>query len=147
MPSLHDFEAQSIQGEPIRLSHKVEPTKLQSLPGEQRFYLPYTQLHEELRSIVGGKGRVDLGERIRALARMVSASLSPEIQLRLTGDTDKTFVEAAVWGINAFDQWGVELGKTLAGQLLPSIEGAESASGHDASTAGLVEAIGYFRRY
>ena len=40
-----------------------------------------------------------------------------------------------------------ELGKTLAGQLLPTIEGTESASGHDASTAGLVEAIGYFRRY
>jgi Xaa-Pro aminopeptidase len=46
------------EGEPIKLSHKVEPTKLKPLPGEQRFYLPWTQLHEELKSIVGGKQKV-----------------------------------------------------------------------------------------
>jgi Xaa-Pro aminopeptidase len=46
------------QGQPVKLSHKVEPTKLESLPGEQRFYLPYTQLHDELRKLLEGKGRV-----------------------------------------------------------------------------------------
>lgn len=59
----------------------------------------------------------------------------------------KIFVQGTIWGVNSFDQWGVELGKTLAGQLLPTIEGTESPEAHDASTAGLVEAIGYFRRY
>jgi glucose-6-phosphate isomerase len=50
----------------------------------------------------------------------------------------RVFVEAAIWGINAFDQWGVELGKELATGLQPVIEGRQSAEGLDASTAGLV---------
>jgi glucose-6-phosphate isomerase len=49
----------------------------------------------------------------------------------------RVFVEAAVFDINAFDQWGVELGKELATALLPVIEGKASAEAHDASTAGL----------
>jgi len=50
----------------------------------------------------------------------------------------RVFVEAAVWSINAFDQWGVELGKELAGALLPVVEGRPSAAPLDPSTAGLV---------
>jgi glucose-6-phosphate isomerase len=49
----------------------------------------------------------------------------------------RVFVEAAIWGINAFDQWGVELGKELATALLPVIEGKTPADAHDSSTAGL----------
>lgn len=49
----------------------------------------------------------------------------------------RVFVEAAIWGINAFDQWGVELGKELATALLPVIEGKAPADAHDSSTAGL----------
>ena len=49
----------------------------------------------------------------------------------------RVFVEAAVFDINAFDQWGVELGKELATALLPVIEGKAPAEVHDASTAGL----------
>ena len=59
----------------------------------------------------------------------------------------KVFVQGVIWGINSFDQWGVELGKTLAGELLPIVEGKSPATGHDSSTAGLIEAIGYFRRF
>ena len=53
----------------------------------------------------------------------------------------KTFVEAAIWGINPFDQWGVELGKTLAGQIAAELSGAKAESGqtHDASTAQLLD--------
>ncbi|HEV7414576.1 MAG TPA: glucose-6-phosphate isomerase [Tianweitania sediminis] len=57
----------------------------------------------------------------------------------------RVFVEAALFGINAFDQWGVELGKELATQLQPVVEGQEDASGRDASTAGLVAAISALR--
>ena len=35
----------------------------------------------------------------------------------------KVFVQGVVWGINSFDQWGVELGKQLAGRLLPALQG------------------------
>ncbi len=50
----------------------------------------------------------------------------------------RVFVEAAIWDINAFDQWGVELGKELATGLQPVIEGKRGLDGLDASTAGLV---------
>ncbi len=56
----------------------------------------------------------------------------------------KVFVEAAVWGINAFDQWGVELGKELASRLAPIVAEPEAdTSKLDASTAGL---IGHMRK-
>jgi glucose-6-phosphate isomerase len=50
----------------------------------------------------------------------------------------RVFVEAAIWNINAFDQWGVELGKELATGLLPIVEGKADASRRDSSTQGLV---------
>ena len=53
----------------------------------------------------------------------------------------RVFVEGALFNINSFDQWGVELGKELATGLLPVVEGKESAAGHDSSTAGLVAAL------
>ncbi|MDX0884732.1 glucose-6-phosphate isomerase [Sinorhizobium medicae] len=53
----------------------------------------------------------------------------------------RVFVEGALFNINSFDQWGVELGKELATGLLPVVEGRESAEGHDSSTAGLVAAL------
>ncbi|MFC3078668.1 glucose-6-phosphate isomerase [Phenylobacterium terrae] len=48
----------------------------------------------------------------------------------------KTFVEGVLWGINSFDQWGVELGKTLANRVLADLAGGSGA--HDPSTAALV---------
>jgi glucose-6-phosphate isomerase len=57
----------------------------------------------------------------------------------------RVFVEAALFGINAFDQWGVELGKELATELLPIVEGKQSADGRDPSTAGLVARIATLR--
>ncbi len=51
----------------------------------------------------------------------------------------KVFVEAAIWDINPFDQWGVELGKELASRLAPVVaDGAADVSRLDSSTAGLV---------
>ncbi|WP_011579418.1 MULTISPECIES: glucose-6-phosphate isomerase [Chelativorans] len=57
----------------------------------------------------------------------------------------RVFVEAALFRINAFDQWGVELGKELATELLPVVEGKKDASGRDSSTAGLVAQIAALR--
>jgi glucose-6-phosphate isomerase len=50
----------------------------------------------------------------------------------------RVFVEGAVLGINSYDQWGVELGKELATALGPIVEGRESVTGKDGSTAQLV---------
>lgn len=52
----------------------------------------------------------------------------------------KVFVQGVIWGINSFDQWGVELGKTLAGQILDELDGAPAAE-HDAATTALIERL------
>ena len=49
-----------------------------------------------------------------------------------------TFVEGAVWGIDSYDQWGVELGKQLAKQIFPAIHNDEELAKQDASTQSLV---------
>jgi glucose-6-phosphate isomerase len=53
----------------------------------------------------------------------------------------RVFVESVIFGINAFDQWGVELGKELAGKLAPALETGEGLDALDGSTAGLVRAV------
>ena len=50
----------------------------------------------------------------------------------------KVFVQGIVWGINSFDQWGVELGKELANKILPELQVRPDPVAHDASTAGLI---------
>ena len=50
----------------------------------------------------------------------------------------KIFVQGIIWNINSFDQWGVELGKQLAGKILPELEKAGEISSHDSSTNGLI---------
>jgi glucose-6-phosphate isomerase len=52
----------------------------------------------------------------------------------------RVFVSGALWGINSFDQWGVELGKALCSDLLPRL-GSGDTAGLDASTAGLIQRL------
>jgi glucose-6-phosphate isomerase len=53
----------------------------------------------------------------------------------------KVFVQGALWNINSFDQWGVELGKQLAGGVLQDLRAGEAAPGHDPSTRRLIRYI------
>lgn len=50
----------------------------------------------------------------------------------------KIFAQGAVWNINSFDQWGVELGKQLAKKILPELGGDAEITTHDSSTNGLI---------
>ena len=52
----------------------------------------------------------------------------------------RTFVSGALWGINSFDQWGVELGKALCKTLLPRLESGDVA-GLDEATAALIRVL------
>jgi glucose-6-phosphate isomerase len=52
----------------------------------------------------------------------------------------KIFVQGIIWNIYSFDQWGVELGKQLANQILPELENDTTVSTHDSSTNGLINA-------
>jgi glucose-6-phosphate isomerase len=70
--------------------------------------------------------------------------LVPELSPSVVGQLialyeHKTFVQGAVWGINSFDQWGVELGKKLAQAIIPELTAAaEPALEHDSSTNALI---------
>ncbi|HEX7573091.1 MAG TPA: glucose-6-phosphate isomerase [Bacteroidota bacterium] len=55
----------------------------------------------------------------------------------------KIFVQGIIWNINSFDQWGVELGKQLAGKILPELSSAGPVTTHDSSTRGL---INYYKK-
>ena len=58
----------------------------------------------------------------------------------------KVFVMGAIWNINSFDQWGVELGKQLARRIKPELQASGEVTTHDSSTNGLIEFIKHRRR-
>ena len=58
----------------------------------------------------------------------------------------KTFVQGVLWGVNSFDQWGVELGKVLAKSIQEELTGASMSERHDSSTNGLIERARAARR-
>ncbi len=53
----------------------------------------------------------------------------------------KIFVQGVIWNVFSFDQWGVELGKQLANQILPELQNADVVTNHDSSTNGLINAF------
>jgi glucose-6-phosphate isomerase len=70
---------------------------------------------------------------------IMGTALSPAVLGQLVALYEhKVFVQGAVWGINSFDQWGVELGKVLALRIAPTLTGAAPAAPLDSSTAALV---------
>ena len=68
--------------------------------------------------------------------------LTPEILGSLIALYEhKVFTQGAIWDVNSFDQWGVELGKQLAGVILPELKSGAQVQSHDASTNALINAI------
>ncbi|MDA8368083.1 MAG: glucose-6-phosphate isomerase [Actinomycetota bacterium] len=80
----------------------------------------------------------------RPSSTILAPELTPSVLGQLVALYEHTvFTEGTVWGIDSFDQWGVELGKVMAGQLAPALTGAEppDLSAHDGSTASLVARV------
>jgi glucose-6-phosphate isomerase len=92
------------------------------------------------------QGKVDVGghkhfpgnrpSSFLLLEQLTPASLGALLALQ----EHRVFVSGAIWGINSFDQWGVELGKMLAQDIEPRLQSGELA-GLDASTAGLLQRL------
>jgi glucose-6-phosphate isomerase len=82
----------------------------------------------------------------RPTTSIMAPELSPSVLGQLIALYEHiTFTQGAVWGIDSFDQWGVELGKQLAQELIPAVAGDEGAlEGQDASTRSLID---YYRRH
>ena len=76
----------------------------------------------------------------RPTTSIMAPALTPSVLGQLVALYEHiTFVQGAVWGIDSFDQWGVELGKQLAQELRPAISGdAAVAAEQDASTQSLI---------
>jgi glucose-6-phosphate isomerase len=76
----------------------------------------------------------------RPSSTIMAPKLTPSVLGQLIAFYEHvTFVEGTIWGIDSFDQWGVELGKVLAKQLAPVLAAREAdLSGLDPSTAALV---------
>ncbi|WES63813.1 glucose-6-phosphate isomerase [Microbacter sp. GSS18] len=82
----------------------------------------------------------------RPTTSIFAPSLTPSVLGQLVALYEHiTFTQGVIWGINSFDQWGVELGKQLALQIAPAIEGDDDAlAAQDASTRALLE---YYRTH
>ncbi|MGA8846040.1 MAG: glucose-6-phosphate isomerase [Nocardioides sp.] len=77
---------------------------------------------------------------------IMAPDLSPSVLGQLIALYEHiTFVQGVVWGIDSFDQWGVELGKELAQQISPAVRGdTEAGADQDASTRALID---YYHRH
>jgi glucose-6-phosphate isomerase len=77
----------------------------------------------------------------RPSSTIVAPKLTPSVLGQLVALYEHTvFVEGCIWGIDSFDQWGVELGKVMAKELAPLLtaDSVPDVSGQDSSTAALI---------
>ena len=106
------------------------------------------QTEEEARAELAAAGLA--GEVVRRLPHMVFTGNRPTNSIlvrRLDPHTlgmllalyeHRIFMQGVIWGVNSFDQFGVELGKQLAGRILEELEADGPVEGHDGSTRGLI---------
>lgn len=84
----------------------------------------------------------------RPLNTVLMERLAPESLGQLIALYEhKVFVQGVIWNINSFDQWGVELGKRLAAELLPSLREGKIPPQADPATRALIERIRRLRRH
>lgn len=137
-PAQHAIHARSLRSftRPSFLSNFFAQTKA----------LAFGKTSEEVRA--EGTPEAIVSARVftgnRPTTSIMAPALTPSVLGQLIALYEHiTFVEGAVWGIDSFDQWGVELGKVLAKQILPAIEGSsEALDAQDQSTRALIE---YYR--
>jgi glucose-6-phosphate isomerase len=112
--------------------------------------LAFGRTAEEVRA--DGVAEHQVAARTFAGNHPTTSILVPELSPRVLGQLialyeHKTFVQGAVWGINSFDQWGVELGKKLAQDIIPELAADEEPDlDHDSSTSTLIRRYRALRR-
>lgn len=142
-----DFIAPAISHNPLGDHHP----KLLSNFFAQTEALMNGKTEEEVREELESSGKSP--EEIEALLpykvftgnRPTNSFLLKEITPRSLGSLTtlyehKIFVQGVIWNIFTFDQWGVELGKQLAKNILPELENDDEITSHDSSTNGLINA-------
>ncbi|MDA8371091.1 MAG: glucose-6-phosphate isomerase [Nocardiopsaceae bacterium] len=108
------------QGQALAFGKTAEEVAAEGVPAEQ---VPHRTFHGN-----------------RPTTTILATELTPSVLGQLVSLYEhKVFVQGAVWNINSFDQWGVELGKVLAKRIEPLLAGGVSDSEVDGSTAALIE--------
>ena len=97
-------------------------------------------------ALMDGKSHTEEPHRHFAGNRPSSTFLIPTLNAYYLGMLmafyeHKIFTQGVIWGINSFDQWGVELGKTLAKDIITDLEAGAPSKHQDSSTSGLIRAI------
>jgi glucose-6-phosphate isomerase len=83
----------------------------------------------------------------RPSSTILAQQLTPEVLGALiTLYEHSTFTQGAIWQIDSFDQWGVELGKVLAMRIVPELAPDTGTTAHDSSTSRLIQLYRQFRR-
>jgi glucose-6-phosphate isomerase len=147
-----DFLAPALSHYPVGRHHEILLSNFLAQTEALMRGKSLEEVTEELRA----EGRS--GEEIRRLApyrsfegnRPTNTILFRKLTPRVLGALiamyeHKIFVQGVIWNIFSFDQWGVELGKQLAGRILKELEGGEAQEAHDSSTGGLIRAIRLMR--
>lgn len=148
-----DFIAPAISHNPIGDHHNILLSNFFAQTEALMKGRTENEVVEELRR--SGKSE----EEIRKLApfkifkgnRPTNSILCKKITPRTLGSLiaiyeHKIFVQGVVWNIFSFDQWGVELGKQLAGNILPELYDDQKVASHDSSTNGLINMFKEMRR-
>jgi glucose-6-phosphate isomerase len=76
----------------------------------------------------------------RPSTTILAEELTPETLGKLIALYEHSvFTQGAIWQIDSFDQWGVELGKALAEKIVPELTASAAPTGHDSSTNALIQ--------
>ncbi|UTM57086.1 glucose-6-phosphate isomerase [Photobacterium sp. CCB-ST2H9] len=114
-----------------------------------------TRAQVEAEFIAAGKSLADVAELVpfkvfegnRPTNSILVKQITPQSLGALIAMYEhKIFTQGVIWNIYSFDQWGVELGKQLANQILPELADNTPVSSHDSSTNGLINAFKQWRQ-
>ncbi len=146
-----DFLAPAISHNPIGRHHAILLSNFFAQPEALMKGRTEDEARREMESAGLDRGEVErlLPHRVFSGNRPSNSFLFRQLTPRTLGMLialyeHKIFVQGAIWDVNSFDQWGVELGKQLAGAILPELEQEAKIETHDSSTNGL---INYCKRY
>lgn len=143
-----DFIAPAISHNQVGDHHQ----KLMSNFFAQTEALAFGKTEETVRAEFAAAGKTE-AEMAELVAFKVFAGNRPTNSILVKQVTPKTlgnliamyehkiFVQGVIWNIFSFDQWGVELGKQLANQILPELADDKAVTSHDSSTNGLINAF------
>ncbi|MEM7241565.1 MAG: glucose-6-phosphate isomerase [Pseudomonadota bacterium] len=143
-----DFIMPAIAPSPLKDQHDLLTANM--LAQAQALAFGKTSAEVEAEMVAAGKSKAEIAALVphrtfpgdRPSTTIIYRDQSPYSLGRLIALYEhKVFVQGAIWGVNSFDQWGVELGKVLAKEVQPLLAPAADRSGLRANTVGIIDAL------